>query len=128
MTSFLHVDLQIAAIGKRRTMIIFAGIYRFKYFFFEKTDIWKSRFLYFIAKKKYLKRYIPANMIIVLLFPIAAICRSTWRKEVIIYVLLSFQCDLHENLHLIIIFFTLLLYDKIHNFMHYVQILLKLMP
>jgi hypothetical protein len=31
MTSFLHVDLQIAAIGKRRTMIIFAKIYRFKY-------------------------------------------------------------------------------------------------
>jgi hypothetical protein len=26
-------DLQIAAIGKRRTMIIFAEIYRFKYFF-----------------------------------------------------------------------------------------------
>jgi hypothetical protein len=25
MTSFLHVDLQIAAIGKRRTMIIFAN-------------------------------------------------------------------------------------------------------
>ena len=27
-------DLQIAAIGKRRTMIIFAKIYRFKYIFF----------------------------------------------------------------------------------------------
>ena len=25
-------DLQIAAIGKRRTMIIFAKLYRFKYF------------------------------------------------------------------------------------------------
>jgi hypothetical protein len=47
-------------------------------------------------------------MIIVLLFPIAAICRSTWRKEGIIYVLLSFQCYLHEYLDLIIIFFTLL--------------------
>jgi hypothetical protein len=47
-------------------------------------------------------------MIIVLLFPIAVICRSTWRKEGIIYILLSFQCDLHENLDLIIIFFTLL--------------------
>jgi len=30
MVSFLHVDLQIAAIGKRRTMIIFAKIYCFK--------------------------------------------------------------------------------------------------
>jgi hypothetical protein len=28
--SSLHVDLQIAAIGKRRTMTIFAQIYRFK--------------------------------------------------------------------------------------------------
>ena len=40
--------------------------------------------------------------------PIAAICRSTWRKEFIIYVLHSFKCYLHENLDLIIIFFTLL--------------------
>ena len=38
----------------------------------------------------------------------AAMCRSTWRKEVIIYVLHSFKCYLHENLDLVIIFFTLL--------------------
>ena len=38
----------------------------------------------------------------------AAMCRWTWRKEVIIYVLHSFKCYLHENLDLIIIFFTLL--------------------
>jgi hypothetical protein len=50
MTSFLHVDLHIAAIGKRRTMIILAKL----------------------------------------------------------YVLHSFKCYLHENLDLIIIFFTLL--------------------
>ena len=31
MASSLHVDLQIAAIGKRRTMLIFAKIYRFKF-------------------------------------------------------------------------------------------------
>jgi hypothetical protein len=70
---------------------------------------WKSgfnnHFLYFITTKHYLKRYILANIIIVLLFPIAAICRSTWRKEVLIYVLLSFKCYLYENLDLIIIFF-----------------------
>jgi hypothetical protein len=58
MTSFLHVDLHIAAIGKRRTMIILAKLYRFYYY--------------------------------------------------IIYVLHSFKCYLHENLDLIIIFFTLL--------------------
>ena len=40
--------------------------------------------------------------------PLAAMCRSTWRKEVIIYVVHSFKCYLHENLDLIIIFFTLL--------------------
>ena len=47
MNSF-HVDLQIAAIGKRRTMIIFAKIYRFKYFFCNKVKkmIIKSRFSY----------------------------------------------------------------------------------
>jgi hypothetical protein len=74
--------------------------------------IWKSgfnnHFLYFITKTNCLIRYILANIIIVLLFPIAAICRSTWRKEVIIYILHSFKCYLHENLDLIIIFFTLL--------------------
>jgi len=32
MTSSIHVDLQIAAIGKRRIMIIFAKMCRFKYF------------------------------------------------------------------------------------------------
>jgi hypothetical protein len=36
------------------------------------------------------------------------ICRSTWREEVIIYVLHSFKCYLNENLDLIIIFCTLL--------------------
>ena len=62
-------------------------------------------------KKNYL-----TNIIIVLLFPIAAICRSTRRTEVIIYDLLSFyfiyvlgfECYLYENLELIIIFCTLL--------------------
>jgi hypothetical protein len=49
-----------------------------------------------------------ANIIIVLLFPIAAMCRSTWRKEIVIYVLHSFKCYLHEHLDLIIIFCTLL--------------------
>jgi hypothetical protein len=34
MASSLHVDLQIAAIGIKRTMTIFAKIYRFRYFFF----------------------------------------------------------------------------------------------
>jgi hypothetical protein len=48
MTSFLRVDLQIAAIGKRRTMIII--------------------FCTLLQKNKYLKRYILANIIIVLLF------------------------------------------------------------
>ena len=83
-------------------------------------SIWKSgfnhHFLYFITKKIYLRQYILANIIIVLLFPIAAICRSTRRKEVIIYDLLSFdfiyvlgfECYLYENLELIIIFCTLL--------------------
>ena len=62
-------------------------------------------------KKNYL-----TNIIIVLLFPIAAICRSKRRKEVIIYDLLrfdfiyvlGFECYLYENLELIIIFCTLL--------------------
>jgi len=52
---------------------------------------------------KYLKRYILANIIIGLLFPIVAICRSTWREEAIIYVgfvLHSFKCYLYENLDL----------------------------
>ena len=73
---------------------------------------WKSgfnnHFLYFITKTNCLKRYILANIIIVLLFPIAEICRSTRGKEVIIYILHSFKGYLHENLDLIIIFFTLL--------------------
>ena len=70
-----------------------------------------NHFQYFIIKKNYL-----TNIIIVLLFPIAAICRSTRRKEVIIYDLLSFdfiyvlgfECYLYANLELIIIFCTLL--------------------
>ena len=51
--------------------------------------IWKSginhHFLYFITKKIYLKRYYLANIIIVLLFPTAAMCRSEnrgdWEKK-----------------------------------------------
>ena len=51
--------------------------------------MWKSginhHFLYFIIKKIYLKRYNLANIIIVLLLPIAAICRSEncgdWEKK-----------------------------------------------
>ena len=66
-------------------------------------------------KKNYL-----TNIIIVLPFPIAAICRSTRRKEVIIYDLLSFdfiyvlgfECYLYENLELIFIFCTLLQKNK----------------
>jgi hypothetical protein len=50
---------------------------------------WKSGinhyFLYFITKNIYLKRYILANIIIVLLFPIGEICRSEnrgdWEKK-----------------------------------------------
>ena len=74
--------------------------------------IWQSRFknhfLYFITIFFYFKQYILANIIIVLLFPIAAICRPTWREEAIIYVLHSFKCYLYANLDLIIIVFTLL--------------------
>jgi hypothetical protein len=74
-----------------------------------------NHFQYFIFTKNYL-----TNIIIVLLFPIAAICRSTRRKEVIIYDLLSFdfiyvldfECYLYENLELIIIFCTLLQKNK----------------
>jgi hypothetical protein len=33
MASFLHVDLQIAAIEKRGTVIILAKLYRFYHFF-----------------------------------------------------------------------------------------------
>jgi hypothetical protein len=47
-------------------------------------------------------RYLHSNVIIY------AICRSTRRKEVIIYDLLSFECYLYEHLELIIIFCTLL--------------------
>ena len=51
--------------------------------------IWKSginhHFMYFITIFFYLKRYILTNIIIVLLFPIAAICRSEnhtdWEKK-----------------------------------------------
>ena len=56
--------------------------------------IWKSglnsHFLYFITQKIFKKIYILANIIIVLLFPIATTCRSTWKEEAIIYVLHSF--------------------------------------
>ena len=41
MTSFLHVDLEIAAIGKRRTMIIFAKIYHFRQFLFVVSKVKK---------------------------------------------------------------------------------------
>ena len=56
---------------------------------FRVLPIWKSginhHFLYFITIFFSLKRYILANIIIVLLFPIAAICRSEnrghWEKK-----------------------------------------------
>ena len=67
-----------------------------------------NHFQYFIKKKKLFNKY----YIIILLFPIAAICRSTRRKEVIIYDLFSFECFLYENLELIIIFCTLLQKNK----------------
>jgi hypothetical protein len=69
-----------------------------------------NHFQYFIFFFNYLTN------IIIVLFPIAAICRSTRRKEVIIYDLrsfyfiyvLGFECYLYENLELNIIFCTLL--------------------
>jgi hypothetical protein len=54
MTSFLHVDLQIAAIGKRRTMIIFAKIYRFRQFVFViKYRKWLLKDFIFYSKPLY---------------------------------------------------------------------------
>jgi hypothetical protein len=41
--------------------------------------------------KNWEKRYILANIITILLFPIAAMCRSTWREENKIYILHSFK-------------------------------------
>ena len=48
---------------------------------------------YWIQKeiKNWEKRYSLANIITILLFPIAAMCRSTWREENKIYVLHSFK-------------------------------------
>ena len=89
----------------RKEVIIYV-LHRFKCYLHEHLDL--IIIFFTLLQKKYLKRYILANIIIVLLFPFAAICRSTWRKEVIIYVLHSFKCYLHENLELIIILFTLL--------------------
>ena len=89
----------------RKKVIIYV-LHSFKCYLHENLDL--IIIFFTLLQKKYLKRNILANIIIVLLFPIAAICRLTWRKEFIIYVLHSFKCYLHENLDLIIIFFTLL--------------------
>jgi hypothetical protein len=89
----------------RKEVIIYV-LHSFKCYLHENLDL--IIIFFTLLQFFYLKRYILANIIIVLLFPIAAICRSTWRKEVIINVLHSFKCYLHENLDLIIIFFTLL--------------------
>jgi hypothetical protein len=69
-----------------------------------------------------------ANIIIVLLFPIAAMCRLTWRKEIIIYVLHSFKCYLHEHLDLIIIFCTLLHKKKLKRYILADIIIVLLFP
>ena len=83
-----------------------------------------NHFQYFILKKNYLTN---TCIIIVLLFPIAAIRRSTRRNEVIIYDLLSFECYLYENQELIIIFCTLLQtkkYLKRYNLANIIIVLL----
>jgi hypothetical protein len=41
MAPFLHIDLQITAIGKRRKELTFAKIYRFRYFFFVFNKVQK---------------------------------------------------------------------------------------
>ena len=46
-TTSLHVDLQIDAIGKRRTMIILAKLYRF-YFYYFSISIVKMMIKYII--------------------------------------------------------------------------------
>ena len=81
-------------------------LHSFNCYLYENLDL--IIIFFTLLQKKIFKTIYLANIIIVLLFPIAAICRSTWRKEFIIYVLHSFKCYLHENLDLIIIFFTLL--------------------
>jgi hypothetical protein len=88
----------------REEAIIYV-LHSFKCYLYENLDL----IIIFctLLQKNYLERYIIGNIITVL-FPIAAICRSTWRKEAIIYVLHSFKCYLYENLDLIIIFCTLL--------------------
>jgi hypothetical protein len=69
------------------------------------------------------------NIIIILLFPIAAICRSTRRKEVIIYDLLSFECYLHcirksGINHLFLYFITKVLYLKLYILANIIIVLL----
>jgi hypothetical protein len=93
--------------GSINTFINTSILHSFNCYLYENLDliiIFSTSLQFFF----YLKWYILANIIIVLLFPIAAICRSTWRKEAIIYVLHSCECYLYENLDLIIIFSTLL--------------------
>jgi hypothetical protein len=50
MASFLHVDLQIAAIEKRRTVIILAKLYRFYFISIVKMMI-KYIILLYVAFK-----------------------------------------------------------------------------
>ena len=80
----------------RKEVIIYV-LHSFKCYLHENLDL-VIIFFTLLQKKIYLKRYILANNIIVLLFPIATICRSTWRKEVIIYILHSFKSHKCENL------------------------------
>jgi hypothetical protein len=109
LANIIIVLLPIAAICRStwREEAIIYDLFSFKCYLYENLDL-IIIFFYFITRKIYLKRYILTNIIIVLPFPIAAICRSSWRKEVVIYVLHGFQCYLYENQDLIIIFSTLL--------------------
>jgi hypothetical protein len=53
MASFLHVDLQIAAIEKRRTVIILAKLYRFYFISIVKMMIKYIILLYVAFKTTY---------------------------------------------------------------------------
>jgi hypothetical protein len=90
----------------REEAIIYV-LHSFKCYLYENLDL----IIIFctLLQKNYLERYIIANIITVL-FPIAAICRSTWREEVIIYVLHSFKCYLYENLDFHIFIFSSITY------------------
>jgi hypothetical protein len=77
MASFLHVRRQIAAIEKRRTVIILAKLYRFYY------KIYKE------------------NIISFLLFPMVAVYKFLRRTDVITYNFHTFKTYFNEILDLI---------------------------